>query len=58
MRERLATWSALQDELAHLSSRGRHVVATQSAHAIHRTEPELIVEAVREVVAQARGSGH
>jgi pimeloyl-ACP methyl ester carboxylesterase len=58
MRERLATWSALQDELAHLSSHGRHVVATHSAHAIHRTEPELIVEAVREVVAQARGSGH
>lgn len=54
MQERLSQWFALQDELAHLSTRGRHIVATQSAHAIHRTEPGLIVDAVRQVVEAAR----
>jgi pimeloyl-ACP methyl ester carboxylesterase len=55
MRQRLQRWFELQDELAHLSTRGRHVVATGSAHAIHRTEPDLILNAVREVVTAARG---
>lgn len=54
MQERLPQWFALQDELAHLSTRGRHIVATQSAHAIHRTEPELIVDALRQVVEAVR----
>jgi pimeloyl-ACP methyl ester carboxylesterase len=54
MQERIQTWFQLQDELSHLSTRGRHVVAAQSAHAIHRTEPELIFNAVQEVVASAR----
>jgi hypothetical protein len=56
MQERIETWYALQDELARLSARGKHIVATQSAHAIHRTEPELIVESVRQVVHAARES--
>jgi len=54
MQERLQTWFELQDELAHLSTQGRHVVATQSAHAIHRTEPDLIVEFVEQVVRAVR----
>ena len=54
MQERMDKWYELQDELANLSSRGQHIVATKSAHAIHRTEPELIVEAVRQVVQAAR----
>jgi pimeloyl-ACP methyl ester carboxylesterase len=56
-RKHIHTWSELQDELAQLSSNGRHIVATGSAHAIHRTEPQLIVNALREVVAAARGGG-
>jgi hypothetical protein len=31
-------------------------VAAQSAHAVHRTEPDLIFDAVRAVVAAARGA--
>jgi pimeloyl-ACP methyl ester carboxylesterase len=54
MQDNLRTWFELQDELAHLSTRGRHIVATQSGHAIHSTEPELIVESVRTVVETAR----
>ncbi len=55
MQANLRTWFDLQEELAHLSTNGRHVVATQSAHAIHRSEPELIVDAVQQVVSAARG---
>ena len=54
MQEHIQTWFQLQEELAHLSTNGRHIVATQSAHAIHRTEPDLILDAVREVVSAAR----
>lgn len=54
MREHLRDWFELQDELAHLSTRGRHIVATQSGHAIHRTEPELIADSVRTVVQTIR----
>jgi hypothetical protein len=55
MQERIKTWLQLQDELAHLSTNGRHIVATRSAHAIHRSEPDLIFDAVRAVVSAARG---
>jgi len=54
MQEHIQKWFELQGELAHLSTNGRHIVATQSAHAIHRTEPDLIFNAVQEVVGAAR----
>jgi pimeloyl-ACP methyl ester carboxylesterase len=54
MQQHLKTWFDLQEELAHLSTNGRHIVAAQSAHVIHRTEPDLIFNAVREVVGSAR----
>jgi len=56
MQEHLQTWFELQEELAHLSTNGRHIVATESAHAIHRTQPELILSSVQQVVLAARGS--
>jgi pimeloyl-ACP methyl ester carboxylesterase len=56
MKANLATWHELQRELAALSTRGRLVIAENSAHFIHRTEPELILDAVREVVDSARES--
>jgi len=42
-----------QRERAQLSSRGRHVVANGSGHWIHLDHPELVVRAIREVVATA-----
>jgi pimeloyl-ACP methyl ester carboxylesterase len=42
-----------QRDLAQLSSRGRHVVASDSGHWIHLDHPELVTRAVREVVAAA-----
>ncbi len=43
-----------QRDLAHLSSCGRHVVASDSGHWIHLDQPELVTRAIREVVAAAR----
>jgi hypothetical protein len=52
-----AAWLELQRELASRSSRGRLVIAQRSGHNVQNDEPELVVEAIREVVAAARGAG-
>jgi pimeloyl-ACP methyl ester carboxylesterase len=41
-------------QLAHLSSRGRHMLATKSGHWIQFDEPDLVVTAIREIVERAR----
>src|SRR5216684_3847320 len=43
-----------QRDLAHLSSCGRHVVASDCGHWIHLDQPELVTRAIGEVVAAAR----
>ena len=47
-------WQQMQDELARLSTRGTHVVAKKSGHYIQIDRPELVIDAVRNVVDQAR----
>ena len=54
MQENLAQWQELQQELAGLSSEGRLVIVSNSAHFIHRSEPEIILQAVNDVVASVR----
>jgi pimeloyl-ACP methyl ester carboxylesterase len=51
---RAAPYTEWQGDLAQLSSRGRHVVASDSGHWIHLDHPELVTGAIREVVATAR----
>ena len=46
-------WREGQERLAQLSSQGRLVVAHKSNHMIHAEEPELVLDAVRRVRAQA-----
>ena len=46
-----ANW---QSDLAQLSSRGRHLVVSDSGHWVHLDHPELVAGAIREVVAAAR----
>ena len=41
-----------QEQLARLSTRGKHVVLTQGGHAILLNAPEAFIDAVREVVKQ------
>jgi pimeloyl-ACP methyl ester carboxylesterase len=46
-----------QAELAALVPGARHVVATESGHGIQQDQPELVIEAVRQVVEAVRDPG-
>jgi hypothetical protein len=47
-------WQQMQKELASLSTRGSQVIAKSSGHYIQLDRPDLVVEAVHNVVDQAR----
>ena len=47
-------WERMQVELAHLSTRGTQVIAKNSAHYIQMDRPDVVVDAVRDIVEQAR----
>lgn len=47
-------WEKMQEELAHLSTRGTQTVAKNSAHYIQSDRPDVVIDAVRNVVEQAR----
>jgi pimeloyl-ACP methyl ester carboxylesterase len=47
-------WQQLQAELAGLSSQGRLVVAQDSGHYIQLERPQLVIDAIAEVVTAAR----
>jgi pimeloyl-ACP methyl ester carboxylesterase len=51
-----APYADWQRDLAQLSSRGVQLVAGESGHWIHLDRPELVVGAIREVVAAARSA--
>ena len=38
------------ESLAHLSSQGRHVIASKGGHWIQLDKPDLVIESIREVV--------
>jgi pimeloyl-ACP methyl ester carboxylesterase len=44
----------MQAELATLSPRGKRIIAEESGHFIQLDQPELVVDAIREVVEAAR----
>jgi pimeloyl-ACP methyl ester carboxylesterase len=47
-------WQELQAELAALSSRGRLAVAQDSGHYLQLEQPQLVIDAIAEVVTAAR----
>jgi pimeloyl-ACP methyl ester carboxylesterase len=47
-------WEKMQEELAHLSTRGTQTIAKNSSHYIQIDRPDVVIEAVRGVVEQAR----
>jgi pimeloyl-ACP methyl ester carboxylesterase len=47
-------WQALQAELSGLAPGTRHVIATESGHYIQLQQPELVVDAIRQVVEAVR----
>jgi pimeloyl-ACP methyl ester carboxylesterase len=44
-----------QDAMATLSTRGRHIMASQSGHWIPLDQPQVVIDAVKEVVSAGRG---
>jgi pimeloyl-ACP methyl ester carboxylesterase len=48
------TWQAIQEELASLSTDGRLIVAEKGGHKIHIDQPEVVVEAIRQLVEEIR----
>jgi pimeloyl-ACP methyl ester carboxylesterase len=44
----------LQGELAVLSTDSRHITASRAGHYIHLDEPELVAEAIRDLVSRCR----
>jgi len=49
-----AAWEKMQEELAHLSTRGTRTVAKNSGHYIQIDRPDLVIEAIHGVIEQAR----
>lgn len=47
-------WEKMQEELAHLSSRGTQTVAKNSGHYIQIDRPDVVIDAVHTVVEEAR----
>jgi pimeloyl-ACP methyl ester carboxylesterase len=50
-------WGKMQEELAHLSRNGSHLVVAGSGHDIQIDKPEAVVDAIRKVLGQAKGAG-
>lgn len=49
-----AEWQILQRELTALSSNGRQLVAEKSGHVIQFEQPELVIQAISEMVTELR----
>ncbi len=49
-------WQQMQEDLSHLSTASTHGIAKSSGHYIQLDRPEVVIEAVRGVVEQARQS--
>lgn len=50
-------WASAQDQLAALVPHAQHVIATESGHYIQLQQPDLVIEAVRQVVEAIRSPG-
>ncbi len=47
-------WEKMEEELAHLSTRGTQVIAKGSAHYIQIDRPQVVIDAVHNIVDQSR----
>jgi pimeloyl-ACP methyl ester carboxylesterase len=48
------TWQEMQSELLLLSANSRQIVATKSEHNIHLQQPELVIDAIEELLGKTR----
>ena len=54
----LDPWLKFQNDLAALSSHSKHIIAAKSGHLILLDQPELVIDAVRQVVEDVRDRQH
>jgi hypothetical protein len=47
------TWTRMQRDLTALSTASTHITATRAGHSIQADEPELVIHAIRDLVARA-----
>ena len=47
-------WHAAQDSLATLAPNAKHKIATKSSHYIQAQEPQLVIDAIKQVVEAVR----
>jgi hypothetical protein len=47
-------WDKMQEELSRLSTRGTRAIAKNSSHYIQSDRPDMVINAVRNVLKQAR----
>jgi pimeloyl-ACP methyl ester carboxylesterase len=47
-------WERMQEELAQLSTRGTQAIAKNSSHYIQIDRPDVVIDAIRNIVGQAR----
>jgi pimeloyl-ACP methyl ester carboxylesterase len=52
------TWRKAHDDLAALSTRGQNRLVPDSSHYIHVIKPQLVIDAIDEVVAEARSAAN
>ncbi|HEX6404186.1 MAG TPA: hypothetical protein VF003_13655 [Pseudonocardiaceae bacterium] len=48
------TWQELHAELAASSSSSTHILAAHAGHHVHRDDPDLVVQAMRDMIAKLR----
>ena len=51
-----AIWEQMQEELVHLSTAGKQIIAKNSSHYIQIDRPELVIDEVHKIVDSARES--
>ena len=49
-------WEKMQEEMAHLSTRGTQTIARNSAHYIQNDRPDVVINAVHSIVDQSRSN--
>jgi hypothetical protein len=47
-------WEQMQEELSRLSTRGTQLIATRSGHYIQDDRPDIVIEAVHNIVDETR----
>jgi pimeloyl-ACP methyl ester carboxylesterase len=55
-REVHRVWQFLQDDLTELSENSRQIIAEDSGHFIHSDQPDLVVEAIQQIIEMSAGS--